>query len=468
MFEKILKWMRQLLAGTAVEKQPPPALLSGEMEAAISRWAAEYDGTPAWDPTGKNGLYLAAAICREIARMVTMESEITVSGGSRAAWLLQSFSPVRQDLPVLVEQAAALGSLLLRPYITADGRCVVDAVQGDSFFPLAFDSSRRLTGAVLVDQVTRGREIFTRCELHEYAAGAHSIRNRAFKSTTAEALGREIDLAAVPEWAELAPEVVIRGVDRPLFAYFRMPFANRVDRRSPLGVSVFAGAENLLRDADLQYGRYLWEFEGGELAVHVESDLLRVNPASGQLKPDKGRERLYRGLETRTGTDNFYQVFSPALRDESLKRGLNTILQRLEFNCGLAYGTLSDPAVVEKTAEEIRAGKQRSYNTIHSVQAALEAAVTDLVYAMDKLAGAYAVPESGSGTYELAFDWDDSITNDPQQRKQTILQLVTAGKFPLWRYLMEFEGYSEEDARAAVQEAADEMNTGEPLTFEGA
>ena len=36
---------------------------------------------------------------------------------------------------------------------------------------------------------------------------------------------------------------------------------------------------------------------------------------------------------------------------------------------------------------------------------------------------------------------------------------VTAGKFPFWRYLVEFEGYSEDDAKAIAAEYTGEVKT---------
>ena len=48
----------------------------------------------------------------------------------------------------------------------------------------------------------------------------------------------------------------------------------------------------------------------------------------------KGKQRLFRAHNSKDA--NFYEVFSPALRDESIKRGFNAILQRIEFACGLA------------------------------------------------------------------------------------------------------------------------------------
>jgi A118 family predicted phage portal protein len=140
---------------------------------------------------------------------------------------------------------------------------------------------------------------------------------------------------------------------------------------------------------------------------------------------------------------------------------MNTMLKQIEMQCGLAHGTLSDPQDVAKTATEIQASKQRSFSTVRDIQKSLQNALDDLIYSMDKLATLYQLAPQGS--YQTAYDWDDSIVNDPQQRKQMYWQYVTAGKFPFWRYLVEFEHYTEKDAKEITNEAANSLSN--PFDF---
>ena len=355
--------------------------------------------------------------------------------------------------------ASALGGLIFKPFVSG-GSVVVDIVQGDCFYPTAFDSAGRLIGAIFADQIVRDKKIYTRLEKHDYIGGKHSIENIAFVSHSSASIGSEVSLESIPEWANIAPFIEFEDCDRPLFAYFKMPLQNTIDRHSPLGVSAFSRAEHLIRDADEQYGRYLWEFEGGELAVDAAADYI-MSTQDGKAVLPKGKERLFRGLTTRD--QNFYHIFAPVLRDESLKRGFNTILQRIEFQCRLAYGTLSDPNNVEKTAEEIRSSKARSYSMVKAIQKNLQDALVDLIYAIDKLATVYRIAPVGE--YQTAFDWDDSIMNDPDKRKQQFWLYVTAGKFPFWLYLVEFEGYTEKEAKAIQTESS--ANVGDPYAEPG-
>ena len=280
-----------------------------------------------------------------------------------------------------------------------------------------------------------------------------------FEGYIRELMGEPIPLARVPEWAGLEPKITIQNVDRLLLGYFKMPLANNVEPGSPLGVSGYSRAVDLIHQADEQWRRILWEYEGTELAVHADETLFRADSMGRRLLPD-GHERLYRLVP---GLENKMEVFSPAIRDEPLFNGFNNMLKRIEFQCGLAYGTLSDPQNVDKTAEEIRASKQRSFAQVRDIQKALQTALDDLVYAMDVWATLGGLAPAGA--YQTAYSWDDSIVNDPGERKKLFWAYVQEGKFPFARYLQEFEGYGEDEAAAIVAAAAAESGTDEPLAF---
>lgn len=456
MFEKLLKWLRGLLNQMFDDAVgSPDIVISSKMENALPLWVAIYECGGPWCSEKKNihSLCLGPAIAQEFSRLVTMESEITCTGSARADWLMKQARPFLDALPATVETACALGGCAFKPYVQGD-RIVVDVVQEDCFFPTTFDTSGHMTGAIFTEQIKRRNAIYTRLEHHEFKDGAETITNKAFVSATSAQLGREIPLTEVPEWADISPDARIDNLTRPLFAYFRVPTANRVDRHSPLGASVYALAVDTIRDADVQYSSLLWEYRGGELAIDVDAAAIRQDP-DGALRMEERDRRLYRHLLN--GNPNMWNTFSPALRDASYLNGLDAILRRIEFQCGLAYGTISNPQSVEKTAEEVRASKQRSYATVRLIQQALQDAIEGLFYAMDVYATLYGLAPAGA--YELAFDWDDSIVNDPAARKQQFWQYVEAGRFPFERYLVEFEGYSEEEA-AQIAAGTDTLTFG--------
>ncbi len=458
MFNKMLSWVKSTIL-KLLGQESTELTISPKMENLIDLWARLYEGEEAG-----GSLKLPSSIASEFARLVVVESEISITGGSRADWMEKQLSPFLQKLQEYVEYACAMGGEVFKPYVSG-GSILIDAVQADCFFPTAFDTSGRMTGAVFVEQIVRGNRIYTRAESHEFTKGREVIRNKAFSSTTNAALGNEIDLASVPEWAEIAPEITISEIDRPLFAYFRIPLANNRERHSPLGVSVFANAIQSIRDADEQYKRLLWEYDGGQLAIDVAASAIRQAP-DGSLSMDKREQRLYRrNLETGIASGDFYHAFVPSLRDSSYIAGLDSILKKVEFQCNLAFGTFSDPDSVEKTATEMKISKQRSFSAVSSIQHSLEKALDDLAYAVDKLASLYQL--APLGTYKTSYQWHDSVLQDEETQRVLDREDAISGFIPKWQYNTKWRAMTEQEAKAAVQEAMNEGGGTNSLTFGG-
>ena len=430
-----------------------------KMADAILLWHKMYEDEAPWLDPGKDirSCGIPAAICTNLAIAVAMEAGIEVTGGKRADYLNDELDPVKADLTMLVEYACAGGGLALKPYVSA-GHIAVDYVHSDAFFPVSFDSRKKITAAIFPEYIQRGKWLYTRLEYQAFNAAdqTYTIVNKAFKSRKAAVkvndvinLGMEVQLSEVPEWAELEPEVVLQGATCPLFAYFRIPLANNLDRYSPLGVSAYARAVNQIRDADEQYGGILWEFKAKEAAVQAGTEFFEKDRQGHTILP-KGKERLYRDMGDVNAKDGipFFNVYSPEIRDASFFNGYNRMLQRIEFASNLAYGTLSDPQVVEKTAEEIKAGKQRTYATVKAIQNSLRTALEDLVAAMDAWASMAGL--APAGPWELSADFDDSVIVDKDAERAAARADVAMGVMPLWEYRARYYGETEEQAKSMV------------------
>lgn len=344
-----------------------------------------------------------------------------------------------------------------------------DYIQADRFFPLSFDANGKVIEAAFIQtKVDKAKErVFVRLEYHKLEKRTVTVQNFAFESTdmslansnsikSASNLGRPIPLTAVPEWASLRPTTVIEGVDRLLFAYFRMPEANTIDPYSPLGVSGYSRVIQLIKDADMQYSRLLWEYEAGEMAIDVDRDALSfMTDPKGEgytVLPEK-QQRLFRKVDL--NTEDTYNVFAPNLRDVSIVHGLNTIFMRIEDSIGLSRGTLSDVNTQEaKTATELKILKQRSFATNADIQAALQDALTDVVYVMDVYCTLYDVTPHGE--YEVSFEWDDSILVDSESELSKRITLMQNGLASKLETRMWYFGETENQARAAMMQIEEE------------
>lgn len=419
--------------------------LTAEMMDAITLWSAMYQDAAPWLGHTVQSLNLPSAIASEVARLTLVEMKSDIEGGSKRAEVLNSaYSTVKSGLRRYLEYGVAKGGLIFKPYIDGSG-ITVDVVQADQFYPVAFDSKGDITSIVFVERIQDGEHYYTRLEQHTLKGADYTVENKAFKSRVQSSLGTQVSLDSVDSWADITPEAVIPNVTRPLFGYFRVPIANTIDPSSPMGVSVYSRAVDLIKEADKQYSRLLWEFEGSELAIDASVDLFERRKDGKPVLP-KGRERLYRtyDVDAEASGEMGIKYFSPAIRDESILNGLNRIYQRIEFACGLAYGTISDPQGVEKTAEEIRTSKQRSYALICDIQTALQHALEQLVYAMDTWCTLGSLAPVGD--VSTSFEWGDSVLEDTKTEQAVRMQEVSAGLMRPEDYLMWRYGITEEEA----------------------
>ena len=406
----------------------------------------------------------------------------------RAEYLNKTYkNKLLKHLRKEIEYGIALGGLVIKPYVImnnldtdksdSDNVLTLDAskldkadiefdyVLANAFYPLAFNGSGDIIEAAFIQKKVDKEYTYSRLEHHKYVNHTVTVTNLAFRSTAGTSsdndLGQEISLKAVPEWQDIQPVTVINHVDRLLFAYFKMPEANTIDMYSPLGVSGFDKAKKLIEDADVQYSRLLWEYEGGELAIDIDRDALR----DFYTRDDRGNEviktvmpklqqRLYRPVEL-TAEGDTYNQYAPALRDASYIKGLNTILMHIEDVTGLSRGTISEVDIAEaRTATELKILKQRSYQANVEIQKAIQACLDDVIYVMDVLCDLYDITPKGE--YEVSYEWDDSILVDVDTELGKRMTLMDKGIMSKEEVRQWYFGETEKQAKEALLKVQEE------------
>ena len=502
-------------------------VLSSQMENAIELWSNMYKGQSPWlkepnaaDPTRVVSLGLPALIASEKTRTALLElsSEITtpteeveipnpeytepvpdafgnvipsaqppvitedrpIGPTDRAEYLESQYKKLKKQLRKQMEYGIAKGGLVIKPYVILNANndpevettaeLEFDFIQADCFFPLAFDAAGRITEAAFLQSKVDKDNIYRRLEYHKWLGDSVQIINKAYKSTNTEQgdgagvdLGREVPLTEVNEWKDLKATVKIKNVHKPLFAYFRMPEANTIDTTSPLGVSGFSRAVDLIKDADMQYSRLLWEYEAGEMAIDVDRDALNfletgtnrdgISYSGGRSVLGHTQQRLYRKVDLNNDGTTF-EPFAPSLRDVSYIQGLNTILMRIEDVTGLSRGTLSDAAAEARTATELKILKQRSYQANAEIQQAMEDTLRDVIYIMNVYCDLYEITPSGE--YDVNFEWDDSIIVDIDIELGKRITLQQNGLASKLENRMWYFGETERQAREALLRIEDE------------
>lgn len=409
--------------------------LSDRMIDAINEWKRMLNGEADWITDYVESLKIEEGICREFADATLIEMETRISIDS----LDKKYQKAIVDLNENMQEGLGLGSFVLKPI----GNSGSEFVSADKFVPITFgDDGKPLDIGFLTVKRVGETDYFTRFERHYFTNGNLTIENKCFHSQDPSDIGQTCSLEEVPEWATINPgPVIYPGMQQMDFGYYRNPIKNRIDG-SACGVSIFEAAKGRIRKADIQGARLDWEYDSGERAIHVDDRALKKDRKTGRFGMAKLNKRLYRGLNLDDGKDKeLYKEYSPEMRDEAYKRGLEEYKREIEFIVGLAYGDLSDAQEVEKTATEIKISKARKYNRVTAIQSNLEECLEDFAAGLAFYNGLYT-----SG-YEFMCKFNDSILTDEESERQQDRQDVSMGVMSHLEYRMKW--YNEDEETAA-------------------
>lgn len=477
MFRKLIELIREALEKLTKQDNTTYGInmytISDEMQDSIELWKDMYKDDAFWlsENDGLFSLALPKTICQTLTTQVLSEMESYILApdqttpsdeddvNTRASFLNMEYTNhILSKLTEKVEVAMAMGGMVIKPYVS-NNEIYADFCRQGTFIPIAFDDEGNITDIAFPDQFTSDGFIYTKIERHTFDSEAKTVTviNKAYKTTQDQTgndeqreLGKEIPLDTVGRWASLEPEITIENVEKPLYGYYRVPLANNIDLDSPLGISVYSPAVDMIRRADEQFSRLDWEYEGGQMAIDV--DVTALNATQGYYgtaySMDRTKNRLYRSLDL--GQDDTYKEFAPSLRDTNYMTGLDKYLMRIEDIIGLARGSISEVSAEARTATEIRVLKQRTFITISSHQTALEHALNDTIDAMNVLATLYNLAPEGD--YTVNTEWKDSVLTDTQEELNQRLQLLDAGIEGKVELRMWYKGEDEETARLAIEE----------------
>lgn len=399
--------------------------ISQAMINQIEKWQNCYSGSAPWLTDTVKSLRLEQSVVKEFANIAVGEMSVNITDKH----LEKLYESAISDLVLHFQDGLASGAMIIKPL----GENKVQYLPQWAFIPIEYDAHGRLVRVVFPEYKQMGEhDFYTRLEYHELdPEKGLTITNKAFYSNSQSVLGKEIPLARIGEWAGLEQKISYPLMTRPAFGYYVNPIANTVDG-SHAGVSIFSPALDMIRRADILSERLDWEFESGER--RLIADIMAVKSEEKTIS-----DRLFLGLDAGNAED-FFKEFSPAFRQADIISGIDEYKREIEFQCGLAYGDISNPQSVDKTATEVKASKQRKYSTVNAIQHNLKVCIDDLVYALAFYAG---LTQSG---YEVNINFEDSILTDDETQRRQDIQDVQMGIMRPEEYRAKWYGESVEEA----------------------
>ena len=453
LISRLKGWFNMLFKSKAKEDFQIDDITSEEMKRMIERCSEIYRGHPYWIDEKEHikTINFAKSVCSETARLSTLAIGVQVEGSARAEWLQEQIDKIYFQLRHWVEYGCAYGTIILKPngesidIYTPDQFLVTDQRNGD------------ITGVVFVNKELVDKKYYTRLEYHRFIDDLYAITNKCYEGASENDYSKAVSIDNTP-WAGLLEEVSIENVGKPLYGVLRTPHANNIDIDSPLSLPIFADAIEEFKDLDIAYSRNAKEIKDSKRTVLLDSD--RLLPNGGKVSNTaSGFERARSELElpdfVKTvygdGQENFYEEINPTLNTDTRLSGINALLSQIGYKCGFSNGYfVFNEKTGLATATQVEAEQQRTIQFIKDVRDKLESCLDNLIYALNVFADLYDYAPVGE--YDGVYDFGDITYNRDEDRSRWY-SYVTQGKIPFWYYLVKFEGFTEEDAKAIQAEA---------------
>lgn len=427
---------------------------SAQMQNALTAWDNISKGKAPWvsSEDGVKTVNMAKFIADTRAKLTTLDIGINVSGNSARSEYLQTIvDDLIKRLPEKICEADRLGGMMIR----WNGESW-DFVLPGNFGVTEVDGNKEITGAIFAVQAVEGNNTYTRLEYHRFVdvegESLYQVSNKAYRNGTDiggnATLGTPIPLSEVKIWRHLQPETYIRGLTKPLFAYYRIPGSNTIDDTSPLGMSIFANAITELKAIDVGISRKDDEIEDSRHMTFIGQTIKR-SADNRNFKLPRFVQQLGIGIED-SGNSSIKEHVATLLTEQRL-RDINFNLSMAGVKCGFSEGVfVLDGQRGMVTATQIESDDRDTIQTIKDDRDALQAALEQAIEGADKIATLMNLCPLGE--YELTFAFGD-ITYSYEEDKANWRLYAMQGWIPKWLYFVKFEKMTEEEAKAMIAEA---------------
>ena len=376
-------------------------------------------------------LGMAKKVCEDWANLLLNE-KVAFSAGSKALTsraeeiLLANNFRVRGNQ--LLELSFALGTGAFVEYVE-DGQVRIDYVRADKIYPLS-QKHGSVTECAFCSEKVIGKKACVYLQMHVLEHGMYVIKNRLFDKNTHAPIS--------------LPDGVVSdyytGSAVPLFQLVTPNIVNSLDPDSPMGISVYANALDVVKGVDLVFDSYQNEFRLGKKRIVVPVGMAQLHCDDTGMTPvfDDNDTEFY-AFADRNLTD--IREINMDIRAEQHSEGLRQALSLLSDLCGLGADRYRYGNAGIKTATEVISEESALYQNLKKHELVLEAALRDLICAVLFLDGKTADKN------KVTVDFDDGIIRDSQAEFEQNLRLVEMGIMKPEEFRMWWMQESEEEAK---------------------
>ncbi|EPB3092485.1 phage portal protein [Enterococcus faecium] len=376
----------------------------------------------------------------------------------------------KRNLSKYLEPAMALGGLSVRPYVNKNsGKIEFSWAIADAFYPLE-SNTNKISSCAIPFRTTKseGDKIYyyTLLEFHEWMDGEYCITNELYESEKPNALGVQVPLSTLDQYANLEESVVGEGVTRPIFSYFKTAGFNNLTPHSPLGVGVYDNSKQTLDKVSKMLDSFDKEIEKGARKIAVPESMTQGIPDSktGQIKMTMNPDEDYYVVIPGTDPNQFQtRDLTSDIRTEAYIGAINHRLRILEMEVGLSTGTFvfdgQGIRTSNKTATEVISENSQTYQSRNQQLTELREFIRDVVLSICELGQATTVNDEplfkgeSPKREEIGVNFDDGIFLDKKSESEYYRELKGDGLIPGWMAISKIMKIPEIKAKQIYKEA---------------
>lgn len=447
----------------------PSACIETPMSGLVDEWwryyraEADFYSNEVKDVNGKphkvkvRSMTPARMVCEDMAGLIYNErASISVAEDGEllqaARWLREWLGATRFDdgAPQLVQRMCATGTaawaLHMRNVQTV-GRSRGLAVSPQRYdarhiAPLDWDGEE-CTACAFASTVSVRGEKLTQVEVHRPSdRGPYEVMARFFRDDGQTVVPPGYADGAIDTRQPLKTfELVTLALDNPYW------------EGSPFGVALFDAALGSVETVDLAFDNIGSDLVLGKKMMFVPQAMMRKDEATGSLiMPQEEDRRFYVALQDATVYQDgrpMITEYNPSLRADEDVKMLSTALQLLGKRCGFGteYYSLDSKGGVA-TAKQVASDNAEMMRTVHKHEQIVRPAIECIVAAaasVHRSLGGLAIPDL-QGCINVVMG--DSIIQDDDSLRERDRADVAAGLLAPWKYMVRWQGYSEDEARA--------------------
>lgn len=344
-----------------------------------------------------------------------------------ASSILEGLSKIHRRA---MHSALVGGLAYIKPFPIGTERFTFTVVSRSNMLIFGKDVDGNPTDVGTAERTIAGKSYYTLLERRTIGPdGKLIIKNKLYRSDSADTLGRRVPLNSIPRYEMLPDEYVYPEPVGLGMVPLVCPVPNSVDGGTD-PVSVYAAAVGLIHNIDRNEAELSGEFERGKSRLIVSDDMLsrKVVNEGGKTVTKKGLDDdVFVGLDDDPDHVGI-TIFSPTLREQSFLARKAEYLRNVESLIGLKRGVLSEVEAMDKTATEVTSSAGDYNLTIIDFQHMWEDAVREILVLCGKLGRLYRVVGARDLTEDdVAIDWGNSVLYDENETWKDYKAMVAAG-----------------------------------------